>query len=170
MEMEDLKVGDLVIIDAKGVPMRGCIGEITDILGNVYPEPLCRVRFGKQSQTHTYEKSMVRKINQYERSLHSAAGMHICSDINAALHNKFEIEKVIFNDPATIVIWKDGTKTVVKCGNDDIYDQEKGLAMAIAKKALGNEGNYYEIFKKWLPEREIDDMMKFWYDLDVELY
>lgn len=62
------------------------------------------------------------------------------------------IEKVIFNDPATIVLWKDGTKTIVKCGNEDAYDPEKGLAMAIAKKALGNDGNYYEVFKKWLPE------------------
>lgn len=25
------------------------------------------------------------------------------------------IKKVIFNDPATIVLWNDGTKTVVKC-------------------------------------------------------
>ena len=32
-------------------------------------------------------------------------------------------------------------------------DPEKGLAMAIAKKALGNEGNYYNEFKKWLPEK-----------------
>ena len=61
------------------------------------------------------------------------------------------IEKVIFNDPATIVIWRDGTKTVVKAENE-LFDPEKGLAMAISKKALGNEGNYYETFKKWLPE------------------
>ena len=27
-----------------------------------------------------------------------------------------------------------------------------GSAMAIAKKALGNEGNYYNVFKKWLPK------------------
>ena len=26
-----------------------------------------------------------------------------------------EIKDVIFNEPATIIIWKDGTKTVVKC-------------------------------------------------------
>ncbi len=25
--------------------------------------------------------------------------------------------------------------------------------MAIAKKALGNKGNYYETFKKWVPEK-----------------
>lgn len=59
-----------------------------------------------------------------------------------------EIDKVIFNDPATIVIWKDGTKTVVKAGKDEYFDKEKGLAMAISKKVLGNEGNYYNTFKK----------------------
>ena len=62
------------------------------------------------------------------------------------------IEKVIFNDPATIVIWDDGTKTIVKTQGDDIFDPEKGLAMAVSKKALGNKGNYFDEFKKWLPE------------------
>ena len=85
-----------------------------------------------------------------------------------------KIEKVIFNPPATIVLWGDGTKTVVKangrCGHTvvatsysdngeakteeieigELYDPEKGLAMCIAKKALGNKGNYYNEFKKWL--------------------
>lgn len=62
--------------------------------------------------------------------------------------------KVIFNDPATIVFWNDRTKTVVKCRKEDVYDPEKGLAMAIAKKALGNKGNYCNEFKKWLPKEE----------------
>lgn len=48
-------------------------------------------------------------------------------------------------------IWSDGTKTVVKCQDDDWYDPEKGLAMAISKKALGNKGNYCNEIKKWLP-------------------
>lgn len=61
------------------------------------------------------------------------------------------IKKVIFNDPATIILWADGSKTVVKCDGED-YDPEKGMAMAIAKKALGNKGNYYNTFKKWLPD------------------
>ena len=63
-----------------------------------------------------------------------------------------EIKDVIFNEPATIIIWKDGTKTVVKCQEGENYDPEKGMAMAISKKALGNKGNYCEVFKKWLPE------------------
>lgn len=65
------------------------------------------------------------------------------------------IEKVIFHDPATIVYWKDGSKTVVKAKNEP-FDPEKGLAMAISKYFLGNKGNYYEIFKKWLPVEETD--------------
>ncbi len=62
------------------------------------------------------------------------------------------IKRVIFNDPATIVLWADGTKTVVKCAKDETFDPEKGLAMAIAKKALGNEGWYYDTFKAYLPK------------------
>lgn len=65
-----------------------------------------------------------------------------------------KIKDVIFNDPATIVFWADGTKTVVKCQDDYIFDPEKGLAMAITKKALGNKGNYCNELKKWLPEKE----------------
>jgi ATP-dependent protease HslVU (ClpYQ) peptidase subunit len=64
------------------------------------------------------------------------------------------IKKVLFNDPATIVIWNDGSKTVVKASSEP-FDPEKGLAMAIAKKALGNKGNYYEVFKKYIKHDDV---------------
>lgn len=60
-----------------------------------------------------------------------------------------EIKKVHFNPPATVVLWTDGTKTVVKCQHDEKYDPEKGLAMAIAKKTFGNKGNYFNKIKEW---------------------
>ena len=65
-----------------------------------------------------------------------------------------EIKNVIFNDPATIVFWEDGTKTVVKCQDGDEFDPEKGLVMAIVKKAYGNKGSYCNKLKKWLPKEE----------------
>ena len=65
-----------------------------------------------------------------------------------------EIKNVIFNDPATIVFWNDGTKTVVKCQPGDSFDPEKGLAMAITKKAYGNKGSYCNQLKKWLPRKD----------------
>ena len=73
--------------------------------------------------------------------------------------SRMMIKKVIFNNPATIVFWSDGSKTVVKSYLDD-YDPEKGLAMAIAKKALGNEGNYYNVFKKWLPNEDSSEEIR----------
>lgn len=74
-----------------------------------------------------------------------------------SMWKRTKIKNVIFNDPATIVFWSDGTKTVVKCGENDIYDPEKGLAMAVAKKYLGtnkSHSNYMDEFKKWLPKDE----------------
>lgn len=58
-----------------------------------------------------------------------------------------EPKKIIFNGPATIVFWKDGTKTVVKAENE-AFDPEKGIAMAYLKKFLGNKGNYFNTIKK----------------------
>ena len=58
------------------------------------------------------------------------------------------IKRVIYNDPCTIVLWKDGTKTVVRCDRRDMFDKEKGLAMAIVKRICGNTGSYYEFFKE----------------------
>ncbi len=48
-----------------------------------------------------------------------------------------EIKEVIFNKPATVVYWKDGTKITVKCGNDEeSFDREKAVAMCFLKKML----------------------------------
>lgn len=60
------------------------------------------------------------------------------------------IKNVYFNDPVTVVLWDDGTKTIVKCQDGDTYSKEVGLSLCISKKALGNKGNYNEIFKKWV--------------------
>jgi hypothetical protein len=59
------------------------------------------------------------------------------------------IEKVIYNNPATVVYWSDKTKTVVKCQPGDEFDNERGLALAISKKFFGNKGNFNNQFKKW---------------------
>ena len=80
--------------------------------------------------------------------------INVCTRLSPCYEfNPYEPEKVIFNDPATIVFWKDGTKTVVKAVYEP-FDKEKGLAMAIAKKALGNKGKYFNVFKKFISESD----------------
>lgn len=63
-------------------------------------------------------------------------------------------KNVIFNPPATIVFWEDGEKTVVKCGEGEAYDKEKGLAMAFCKRVWGNAGRFNNMFEKWCFDEE----------------
>ena len=81
-------------------------------------------------------------------------------------HNKFEIKEIVINEPAMIIFWKDGTKTIVKAQEGEAFDEEKGLSMAYAKKALGNNYAAYGRFKQRLKhakrpkEREETDISK----------
>ena len=68
----------------------------------------------------------------------------------------FDVKEVIYNDPAVIVYWEDGTKTVATAQNEG-YDPEKGLAICFAKKALGNSykgmGRFKRLLKKALKKK-----------------
>lgn len=72
----------------------------------------------------------------------------------------FDIKEVIYNDPAVVVYWKDGTKTVATAQNED-YDPEKGLAICFAKKALGNSykgmGRFKRLLKKAIKKKPEED-------------
>lgn len=49
-----------------------------------------------------------------------------------------DIRRVIFNDPATVIFWDDGTKTVVKCAKDQQFERYAGFIAACAKKLFGS--------------------------------
>lgn len=59
-------------------------------------------------------------------------------------------ERVIFHDPATIVYWNDGTKTVVKCQPGDVFSAEVGLTTAMLKKYMGNDSTFNRVINEWL--------------------
>ena len=96
------------------------------------------------------------QMNPYEAMLHG-------------YKNGPVIKNVIFNEPATIVFWSDDTKTVVKCQDGDVYDPEKGLAMAIVKKSLGNKGNYCNQLKPWLDKYEEEQKADCVFDFELAL-
>ena len=61
------------------------------------------------------------------------------------------VEKFIFNEEegVTVALWKDGTKTIIRCQKGDIFDKEKAIALCYMKKTLGNRGSFNETLKKW---------------------
>ena len=109
---------------------------------------------------------MNNRIKGESLSDHTIDALRYCyNDIITTMHysayckkSPNEIEKVIFHEPATIVYWSNGTKTVVKCSEDDCFDPEKGLAMAICKRFLGDK--YKDIFKEYLPKEEEKEIPK----------
>lgn len=107
------------------------------------------------NDTLSLEMRVPNKYTSKARDVQDLISMIFYGDIR--LRSDF-IEKVIFNNPATVILWADGTKTVVKCQDGEKYDPEKGLAMALVKKMCGNKGNYYNIFtkvfKKFGPEEK----------------
>ena len=81
----------------------------------------------------------------------------------------FSYKKAIFNPPATIVIWNDNTKTVVKCGPNDYHDPEKGLALCFMKRSFKNDNNaFHKVFNKALKEGAMEGYLKLKEDKDEE--
>lgn len=54
--------------------------------------------------------------------------------VRAVIRQPHKIKEVLYKNPRTIVIWEDGSKTVVKAQKGDVFSEEVGLAMAIVKK------------------------------------
>ena len=50
-----------------------------------------------------------------------------------------DVQQVIFNEPATIVTFSDGTKVCVKACSKDTFNKETGLIYAILKRLYAND-------------------------------
>lgn len=62
-----------------------------------------------------------------------------------------QITRVIYSNPATIVFWSDGTKTVCKCHKDDVYSPEAGLIICILKK-ISTPSAVKDTIDTWVPK------------------
>lgn len=52
--------------------------------------------------------------------------------------DNFYPEKIIKSGLVTVVLWKDGTKTVVRCAGDETYSLYNAFVSALAKKVYGS--------------------------------
>ena len=62
------------------------------------------------------------------------------------------IKQVIFSGPKTIILWKDGTKTIATCGEGDHYDKYVGFCAAVTKKMFGSTTKVKKILDKYVKE------------------
>lgn len=142
------------------------IGNITDVVRTVDGETMITLDTGHTFQFKSYDIYWDSASNAYIKkngSYHQDAldNARYTAQAQAMYNRTYEkearaamstasIKNVIFAPPATIVYWSDGSKTVVKCSEKDVFDPEKGLAMAIAKRCGGNNGSYYKEIQSWV--------------------
>ena len=72
----------------------------------------------------------------------------------------FAINHILKNGDYTTVIWKDGTKTIVKKASDEPEDPEKALLFAMLKKVCGNNGSKMSRYLKEAEEKTVVKMPK----------
>lgn len=142
------------------------IGNITDVVRTVDGETMITLDTGHTFQFKSYDiywdsarNAYIKKNGRYHqdaldnaRYAAQAQAMYnrtYKKEARAAMSTA-SIKNVIFAPPATIVYWSDGSTTVVKCSEKDVFDPEKGLAMAIAKRCGGNKGSYYKEIQSWV--------------------
>lgn len=56
-------------------------------------------------------------------------------------------KKVIFSPPKTIVLWEDGTKTIVVCAEGYQFDPYVGFCAAVAKRNFGTNSQIKKVLK-----------------------
>lgn len=78
---------------------------------------------------------------------------------NNNVKNQISISRIVFNGPATIVWFTDGTKTIVKKTEGDTDDREKAILLALTKKLLGNSTADLRRFLKDV-ESKVDNQNK----------
>ena len=86
----------------------------------------------------SYKKSYTKNKPLFEDTiamLGLAGALEMIADMGIPVKQP-KVKQVIFNPPATIVNWTDGTKTVAMCSPEDKFNEEFGFAMACAKKLV----------------------------------
>lgn len=126
------------------------IGNITDVARTVDGETMITLDTGHTFQFKSYDIYLDKGHNCFINKPYYRGTLNTAHAKEAMAMNAAAIKNVIFAPPATIVYWSDGSKTVVKCSEKDVFDPEKGLAMAIAKRCGGNKGSYYKEIQNWV--------------------
>lgn len=82
--------------------------------------------------------------------------------VSAPARPNDNIKLVNFNKDkgTTVVVWADGTKTIVKCQPEDVFDPEKAIALCYMKRFFGNRGCFNEVFKKYIPAELLEEYLE----------
>lgn len=113
--------------------------------------PIFKETMGMLKNAANAAKEQCEKETRMSINLSECLPYNICGNNNARygwIRVQVVPVKVVYNDPATVVYWSDGTKTIVKCHDDDVFDEREGFLLCCAKKLMGNTGVYNDLMRE----------------------
>lgn len=115
--------------------------------------------------------SFKNKDNGFDCAIYQMAKERKFAERGTDEMKKLDVKKIIFSGPKTIVLWSDGTKTIVSMGKDEPrFDPEAAFCAAYTKKMFGTsskikrviaEKSNYEEYKKAAIENAKNELDKF---------
>ena len=107
-------------------------------------------------------KKALRKY-QGNRSISMAIAANTLTDFHdkpynpanySIFNNPYVPKRIIYNDPATIIFWADGTKTVVKRSEGEPFNKYHAFCAAFTKKFLGNNSRVNAIVNSGIEQKK----------------
>lgn len=137
-----------------------CTKYVLQAIAQLSPESKEVIRKMEERLMKRVQKIVIPDVNEEENKMNynnipaRVTGNHMKIYAPVPIIKIPEIAKVMFNNPATIVFWADGTKTVVKCMEGQEFNEYYGVACAIMKRFFGNNSKASAFVEKFKEEEE----------------
>ena len=147
-DIRPFKVGNY--IETRTTPSKkGFISHVVSIDGGpdtwCYDVELYDPETGKHITHHHVKHTNLSHITETEYRFYKEHSANFTTKESADSY--YIPKRIIYNDPATIVFWNDGTKTVVKKAEGETFNSYTAFCAALAKKTFGNNSTVNKIVR-----------------------
>lgn len=118
---------------------------------------ICTINLKPQVATISEYDSFIKYTNKFLMAPNNKAKYG--GSFKTVLGKEVYIKQVLYNAPATIVWWSDGTQTKDICPKSCEYNPDSGLAFCVLKKLMGS-GEVGKLFNDWEMPNVDDKEMK----------
>ena len=159
---EVFHTGDIVKVDDIASIYCDNIGVIVSIDNpGCYVDPIYTVKFDEPYENQFFNAKDLEKVGHVAHEGEIAMGLRsgktyltkigICKNKDRGTDEmkNVDVKKIIFSGPKTIVLWSDGTKTIVSMSkNETNFDPEAAFCAAYTKKMFGTNSKIKRIIKE----------------------
>lgn len=169
------KVGDRVCFMRNAIPTKGIIKSIRipsimqrdkiDLLemGLIEEESLYKFMiaevYAENSRTYNVNMSKISKVEEKEEKKMEVKP-NIPKNVTNKVNNLDIVDYKILNEKAILFVFADGTTVTTVCSEEDKYNLEEAINVAICKKKFGGTSEYNNAIRKGIKQVKAIDLKR----------